>query len=143
MNPMDLLLHLDRTLDELDPPRWPEPAADATRLVRTVHALRRVPLRELGAADLRTLVSQQVALPYVVPLAVRLLVDDPLLDAYFYPGDLLLTTVNVPATVWDLLPELAKELRTVASALPESAYADLPRDAAREIARFVSWCRLG
>ncbi|MEW1887892.1 MULTISPECIES: contact-dependent growth inhibition system immunity protein [unclassified Streptomyces] len=135
---MGLLLHLDRTLDELDLPRWPEPAADATRLVRTVHALRRVPLRDLGAADLRTLVSQQVALPYVVPLAVRLLVDDPLLDAYFYPGDLLLATVNVPPPVWTLLPDLAAQLRAALSALPEAALADLPRGAADEIARFVA-----
>ncbi|MEV4451282.1 MULTISPECIES: contact-dependent growth inhibition system immunity protein [Streptomyces] len=57
---MDRLLHLNRTLDELDPPRWVPPAADATHLVRTVHELRRVPLGELGAADLRTLLSQAV-----------------------------------------------------------------------------------
>ncbi|MFB8089461.1 contact-dependent growth inhibition system immunity protein [Streptomyces sp. NPDC055992] len=134
------LLHLDRTLDELDPPRWPDPPADATHLVRKVHALRRVPLRELRPADLRTLVSQQVALPYVVPLAVRLLVDDPLLDAYFYPGDLLLATVNVPPAVWAPLQELAEELRAAVTALLGPAYEDLPRDAAVEIARFVSWC---
>lgn len=138
MNAMNPLLHLDRTLDELDPPRWPDPPADATRLVRTVHALRRVPLRELRAADLRTLVSQGVALPYVVPLAVRLLVEEPLLDASFYEGDLLLATVNVPATVWTLLPELAEELRAVVSALPKSAHADLPRGAAGEIGRFIA-----
>ncbi|MFD0163599.1 contact-dependent growth inhibition system immunity protein [Streptomyces decoyicus] len=74
MNLMVHLLHLDRTLDELNPPHWAPPAADATQLVRTVHELRRVPLRELGPADLRTLLSQQVALPYVLPLAVRLLI---------------------------------------------------------------------
>ncbi|MCX4449486.1 contact-dependent growth inhibition system immunity protein [Streptomyces sp. NBC_01789] len=135
---MDLLLHLDRTLDELDPPRWGDPPADATHLVRKVHALRRVPLRELRPADLRTLVSQQVALPYVVPLAVRLLAEEPLIDAYFYEGDLLLATVNVPATVWTLLPQLGEELRAVVSALPESAHADLPRGAAREIDRFIA-----
>ncbi|TRV82106.1 hypothetical protein FKN01_02235 [Streptomyces sp. 130] len=135
---MGLLLHLDRTLDELDPPRWPDPPSDTTHLVRTVHALRRVPLRELRPADLRTLVSQQVALPYVVPLAVRLLLEEPLLDACFYEGDLLLATVNAPATVWDLLPELAEQLRAVASALPESAYTDLPSGAAEEIGRFVA-----
>ncbi|WP_328899893.1 contact-dependent growth inhibition system immunity protein [Streptomyces sp. NBC_00441] len=135
---MGPLLHLDRTLDELDPPRWPDPPSATTRLVRTVHALRRVPLRDLRPADLRTLVSQHMALPYVVPLAVRLLVEEPLLDAYYYEGDLLLATVNVPATVWTLLPELAEELRAVVSALPESAYADLPRGAAKEIDRFVT-----
>ncbi|TJZ56799.1 hypothetical protein FCH28_04535 [Streptomyces piniterrae] len=130
--------HLDRTLDDLDPPRWPTRAADATQLVRKVHGLRRVPLSELGPADLRTLISQQVALPYVLPLAVALLLEEPLLDAYFYEGDLLLATVDTPASAWALLPDLRARLRTVITALPETAVADLPRGAAEELARFVA-----
>ncbi|WP_333774640.1 contact-dependent growth inhibition system immunity protein [Streptomyces sp. IBSBF 3136] len=133
---MDHLLHLDRTLDELDPPRWAPPAADATRLVRTVHELRRVPLGALGAADLRTLVAQRVALPFVLPLAVRLLIEEPLLDAWFYEGDLLLTAVNAPASAWALLPEHAARLRAVITRLPAAEVADLPRGAAEELARF-------
>ncbi|MET9621918.1 contact-dependent growth inhibition system immunity protein [Streptomyces sp. NPDC006464] len=135
---MDHLLHLDRTLDELDPPRWPSPGSDATRLVRKVHELRRVPLGELGPADLRTLISQQVALSYALPLAVRLLLEEPLLDAYFYEGDLLLAAVNVPASAWALFPDLGTQLRTVIMALPETAVAGLPRGAAEELARFVA-----
>ncbi|WP_317441989.1 contact-dependent growth inhibition system immunity protein [Streptomyces collinus] len=136
MDPVDHLLHLGRTLDELDPPRWPPPPADATRLVRTVHELRRVPLGAMGAADLRTLVTQQVALPYVLPLAVRLLIEEPLLDAYFYEGDLLLATVNAPPSAWTPLPELAARLRAVITRLPETEVAALPRGAAEELARF-------
>lgn len=135
---MDHLLHLDRTLDELDPPRWTPPAADATHLVRKVHALRRVPLGALGPADLRTLISQQVALPYILPLAVRLLLEEPLLDAYFYEGDLLLAAVNAPASSWALLPDLGARLRAVITTLPEAAVADLPHGAAKELGRFVA-----
>ncbi|MFE7626600.1 contact-dependent growth inhibition system immunity protein [Streptomyces sp. NPDC057509] len=135
---MGPLLHLDRTLDDLDPPRRPAPPSATTHLARKVRALRRVPLGELRPADLCTLVSQQVALPYVVPLAVRLLLDEPLIDAYFYEGDLLLATVSVPATVWALLPDLADQLRAVVSALPGSACAGLPRGAEDEITRFLA-----
>ncbi|MEU4999278.1 contact-dependent growth inhibition system immunity protein [Streptomyces sp. NPDC021622] len=46
---------------------------DATSLVRRVHELRRVPPGELGPADLRALVFQQVALPYVLPLSQTVL----------------------------------------------------------------------
>ncbi|MFB7026797.1 MULTISPECIES: contact-dependent growth inhibition system immunity protein [unclassified Streptomyces] len=134
---MDPLLHLDRTLDELDPPRWAPPGGDATLLVRKVHELRRVPLGALGPADLRTLVSQQVALPYVLPLAVRLLLEEPLLDAYFYEGDLLLAAVNVPPSVWSLFPDLGTRLRAAITALPETAVAYLPHGAAEELARFA------
>ncbi|MET8451106.1 contact-dependent growth inhibition system immunity protein [Streptomyces sp. NPDC005209] len=135
---MDHLLHLDRTLDELDPPRWPPADADATQLIRKVHGLRHVPLGQLGPADLRVLVSQQVALPYVLPLAVRLLLDEPLLEAYFYEGDLLLAAVGAPASAWALLPELGARLRSSIVALPEAVVADLPRGAAEELARFVA-----
>nr|WSW49376.1 contact-dependent growth inhibition system immunity protein [Streptomyces sp. NBC_01001] len=135
---MDHLLHLGRPLDELDPPRWAPPASDATHLVRKVHELRRIPLGELGPADLRTLISQQVALPYVLPPAVRLLLEEPLLDAYFYEGDLLLATVNVPDSAWSLLPDLAAQLSAVIEALPEAVLAGLPRGAAEELTRFVA-----
>ncbi|WP_405977692.1 contact-dependent growth inhibition system immunity protein [Streptomyces sp. NBC_00158] len=135
---MSRLLHLDRTLDELDPPRWAAPTGDATHLVRKVHALRRVPLGQLQPADLRTLISQRVGLPYALPLAVRLLLDEPLLDAYFYEGDLLLAVVDAPASAWATLPELAAQLRDVVSALPEAAVGDLPRGAAADLARFAA-----
>lgn len=135
---MDYLLHYSRTLDELDPPRWDPPAADATRLVRKVHELRRVPVGELGPADLRTLIPQQVALPYVLPLAVSLLLENPLLDAYFYEGDLLLAAVQAPASVWALIPDLEAQLRNVITTLSESAVADLPRGGAEQLAAFVS-----
>ncbi|MFF0072701.1 contact-dependent growth inhibition system immunity protein [Streptomyces sp. NPDC005494] len=134
---MDHLLHLDRTLDELDPPRWDPPSADATHLVRTVHALRRVRLGELGPADLRMLVAQRVALPHVLPLAVRLLLEEPLLDSCFYEGDLLLTVLGSPASAWLPLPDLSAQLRAAITTLPEAAVADLPRGAAEELARFT------
>ncbi|MGW1465490.1 contact-dependent growth inhibition system immunity protein [Streptomyces sp. NPDC002308] len=133
---MDRLLHLDRTLDELDPPRWGPPAADATPLVRRVHGLRHLRLGELGPAELRTLVQQQVALAHTLPLAVRLLLDEPLLDACFYEGDLLLCAVGAPAAAWALLPDLHAELRAVVAALPKAAVACLPRGGAEELARF-------
>ncbi|MGW7056607.1 contact-dependent growth inhibition system immunity protein [Streptomyces sp. NPDC054887] len=135
---MDRLLHLDRTLDELDSPRWAPPGSDATPLVRKVHELRQVPLGKLEPADLRTLISQQVALSYVLPLTVRVLLDEPMLDAYFYEGDLLLAAVNLPASAWALFPDLATQLRTVITTLPKAAVASLPRGATEELVRFVA-----
>ncbi|MFH8573203.1 contact-dependent growth inhibition system immunity protein [Streptomyces sp. NPDC017993] len=135
---MDRLLHLDRTLDELDPPRWTAPAVDATHLVHKVHELRSLALSELRPADLRVLITQRVALPHVLPLAVRLLLQDPLLDAHFYEGDLLLAAVAAPAPAWAVCPDLAARLRAVIASLPEASVADLPRGAAEELTRFVA-----
>ncbi|MFD9540783.1 contact-dependent growth inhibition system immunity protein [Streptomyces sp. NPDC060022] len=106
--------------------------------MRKVHGLRHVRLGEIGPADLRILISQQVALPYVLPLAVRLLLEEPLLDASFYEGDLLLAALRAPAPAWALLPDLNARLRAVIDALPETAIADLPPGGAEELARFVA-----
>ncbi|WP_405669529.1 contact-dependent growth inhibition system immunity protein [Streptomyces sp. NBC_00055] len=135
---MEHLLHLDRTLDELDPPRWSAPDADATPLIRRVHELRCTPLSELRPTDLRMLVAQQVALPHVLPLAVYLLLEEPLLDATFYEGDLLLAAVKAPASAWAVLPDLAARLRAVITTLPQAAVADLPRGGAEKLTRFVA-----
>lgn len=86
-----------------------------------VIAVSRVRLGELGPADLRILISQQVALPYVRALTVHLL-----LEASFYEGDLLLAAVNAPASAWALLPDLIDRLRAVITTLPKAALADLP-----------------
>lgn len=134
MNP---LLHLDHTLDEVDPPRWPEPDADATRLVSTVHALRRVKLGDLSPGDLRMLVAQRVALHCTLPLAALLLLEEPLLDATFYPGDLLLTAAGVPDSAWALLPDLRERLSSVITGLPDADLAELPRGSTGELARFT------
>lgn len=69
---------------------------------------------------------------------MRLLLEEPLLDAYFYAGDLLLATANAPAVAWSLLPDLAARLRAVITALPEEVVAGLPGRAAEELARFVA-----
>ncbi|WP_299538217.1 contact-dependent growth inhibition system immunity protein [uncultured Streptomyces sp.] len=137
---MDRLLHPDRSLDELDTPRWDPPGDGATTLVRRVHALRQVPLRELGPGDLRMLVSQAVALPFVLPLAVRLLVEDPLLDATFYAGDLLLATTRLPASAWEAVPELAAGLREAIARLPDQRVADagLPRGSRETLDGFLA-----
>ncbi|MYS07423.1 hypothetical protein GTW71_13490 [Streptomyces sp. SID6041] len=135
---MDRLLHLDRTLDQLDPPAWAPPGVHTTALVRTVHELRQVPLRALGPADLRTLVTQQVALPHVLPLTVGLLLDEPMLDAYFYEGDLLLAAVDAPASAWSLFPDLRVRLCDVIKSLPDSAVSGLPRGSVESLARFVA-----
>ncbi|WP_328764976.1 MULTISPECIES: contact-dependent growth inhibition system immunity protein [unclassified Streptomyces] len=132
---MARLLHLDRTLDELDTPAWPPTPPDASRLVAKVHALRRKRLDELTPADLNTLVGQDVALPYVLPLAVALLLREPLLDAYYYPGDLLLNVVTRPQAAWTPLPDQAGALAAVLPCLPTE---ELPRGAAVGLARFVA-----
>src|SRR5215472_7765354 len=90
-----------RTLDELDPPAWDDAAPGDTGLIKTCHALRRKPLDEFTPADLRVMIGQQIGLSRLVPLALDILDTHPLIDAEYYPGDLLSSVLKVDAAYWE------------------------------------------
>lgn len=129
------------TLDDLDPPRWPDPPSDATRLVRRVHAARRQPLADLTPEDLRLLVSQRVALAHVLPIAVRVLTENPLISGDYYDGDLLLAVVGVPDNGWNGLSVTVHWFAVAIAGLPDAANADLPKGSTEVLARFVATYR--
>nr|WP_308129066.1 contact-dependent growth inhibition system immunity protein [Actinoplanes polyasparticus] len=91
---------MDRTIEDIEGVRELEPGPDATPLVRRCLALRRKPLSEFRVEDLRILLGQRIAVPVLLPMAVAVLVDDPLAEGDFYAGDLLNTVVQLPDTAW-------------------------------------------
>ncbi|MFJ8637107.1 contact-dependent growth inhibition system immunity protein [Streptomyces sp. NPDC093568] len=109
----------DRSLEELERDRWPTPSSDVTRLVATVHALRRKPVGELTVEDLRLLVRQDVGLAYVLPVALEVLRDDPMAEGDMYEGDLLAAVPTRNPEVWSGSPELGRELRLIVSELSD------------------------
>jgi hypothetical protein len=106
-------------LEQVEDDRWGDPPAEATYLVSTVHVLRRKPLGELNAEDLRIMIGQQVGLPVLVPLAVERLRRDPLEAGDFYRGDLLASVLRVDPSFWDQHPVLHDDVRAVISELDE------------------------
>ncbi|MFI5716477.1 contact-dependent growth inhibition system immunity protein [Nocardia sp. NPDC051750] len=78
-----------RSLTQIEGEAWPAPGPDATRLVKTVHELRDVPLPDLTVEDLRILISQRVGTDALTPVVLDVLDTDPLAGGDFYPGDLL------------------------------------------------------
>jgi len=90
---------LEKTLEELDGQDWGEPNFDSY-VVTNCHRLRRVPLKDFTAEDLRLMIGQQISLEYLVPLALDRLAENPLTEANFYPGDLLNSVVQIPLDFW-------------------------------------------
>lgn len=93
-----------QSLEQLEGDRWPDPGPEATRLMRDVHSARTVPLGTLDPSQLRVLVRQQVGLAHVVPVALDALANDPLLEADYYPGDLLAALLDLTAEYWSAHP---------------------------------------
>jgi len=105
-------IHDDPSVQDLDGEDWgdpddpfdwgdPEnPDTSPSGLIRQVRHARRIPLSRLTPADLRLLIAQEVGVEYLVPLALPLLEEDPELEAYYFPTDLLLAVWSVPDTYW-------------------------------------------
>ena len=97
---MDSHAMRDQSLEEIDGRPWGDPPADATRLVATVHRLRRVPIGRLDVEGLRLLIGQHESLDALVPLALERLESNPLAEGDYYPGDLLAAVLGVSGAHW-------------------------------------------
>ena len=128
---------LDYTLEELDGERWGEPNFNS-HVVTTCHAARRKPLRTLTPEELRLVIGQGIGLPWLVPLALNLLLEQPFRCVSLYPGDLLASVVRVPAPYWAEHPaEKAQLLNDILPrALRDGEMVDFPKEAAAAVRAF-------
>ncbi len=95
-----------KNLDELEGDAWETPEDGyPSLLVERCYVLRTVPVRELRPEDLRVLIGQNIGLEFLIPLALGLLEHQPLMDAEFYPGDLLGYTLSREDSFWQQHPE--------------------------------------
>ncbi len=90
------------TLIELDPCLANRPDFGSGLSDRAV-ALRLKELSDLTLGELAFCLRQSIAIPHVVPLALEVLVQQPLIEADRYPGDLLNSLLHA-STVNRLLP---------------------------------------
>lgn len=126
-------LNRDRSLEELEHDCWPAPEADTTRLIATAHALRRRPIGELTVEDMRLLIGQSIGLPYLLPLAVEVLRENPMAEGHMYEGDLLSAVLTRNPAVWTESSELAREFRAIVAELT-----DLPPGLQQKVERFLA-----
>lgn len=126
-----------RSLEEIEDDYWGAPPADATRLVNTAYALHKRPVGALDVEGLRLLISQQIGLDTLVPLALDRVERDPLAEGDFYPGDLLDALMRrVPESYWQAHEDQLARVRTAAEALdPDETFDVLYARAAEFLGR--------
>lgn len=71
------------------------------------------PLSEYEPGDIRFMIGQQTGCLYLVPLALRILSDNMLLETDYYPGDLLKAVLTIPPGFWAAHPLLLADARRV------------------------------
>ena len=102
-----------KSLQELEGKDWGEPTYDS-HLVTECHRLRRVPLRQFTAENLRIMIGQQIGLPHLIPLALEFLRDEPFTAGNFYDGDLLAAVLRADSRFWVASPMLRAEAARIA-----------------------------
>jgi hypothetical protein len=108
----------EQTLDQLEGFEW-GPATYDSYLVKTCHRLRKKPIGEFSVEDLRIMIGQKIGLMFLVPPALERLVDNPLSEGDFYPGDLLCSLLRVDSDFWLRHDRLKSRLDKVISKLVE------------------------
>ncbi|CAM4213998.1 contact-dependent growth inhibition system immunity protein [Kibdelosporangium persicum] len=92
------------SLEQLENDAWGPAPDDATGLMRTVHALRAKPIGQLTPGDVRVLLGQREGIDVLTPRALAMLQEEPLLEASYYPGDLLVAVLSLPRSYWSAEP---------------------------------------
>jgi hypothetical protein len=108
-----------KSLQELEHDECGDATYDS-HVVRACHGLRRKPLRDFTAEDLRLMIGQAVGLVYLVPMALERLEENPLAEGDFYAGDLLAAVLGIDDTYWRTNENSSERLRRIIIQLRES-----------------------
>ena len=90
---------MECSVEELENSFWGDPEYNS-HLVVSCHRLRKVPLKNLDAENLRMLIGQKIGLKYLVPLAIDFLEKDPFCSGDFYNGALLAVVLSIENDYW-------------------------------------------
>lgn len=125
---------LNKSLQELENSDWGEPQSDSP-LENKCLQLRRVPLIEFEGSDLLRMISQDIGIEYLIPIAIELLRVDPLADRDVYPGSLLGALLEASYKYWDKNPNLREEIEKMYNKIliNEKNDEDITKDVVREL----------
>ena len=115
------------TIQQLEGEDWGDPRPGSTSLIRRCTELRRKPLAEFTVEDLRIMLGQRIGVPILLPIALDVLVENPLAEGDFYPGDLLWAVLRLPVSGWAALPGERSRLSAAVAGV-DVQDVDLPRD---------------
>lgn len=103
---------MNKSLEQLEKDYWAEPSFQS-HVVKRCHQLRKKILSELDVEDLRLMISQNIGLKYLVPLAIQKLDDNILAEGDYYEGDLLNAVLNVKIDYRDVNRHIFQALKSI------------------------------
>lgn len=109
----------EKSLESLEKNIWPSLASDeGSYLIKTCHSLRKKPLKNFNTEDLRIMISQEIGLYYLIPLAIETLTKNLFAEGDMFKGDLLKNVLEINPefwrenkSLWSQINDLIKEHR--------------------------------
>ena len=89
-----------KTLENLEQDYRAKPAYGSP-LVTRCQELRTIPLDQFTTEDLRIMISQEIGLEYLLPLAIEVLTIDLFAEGDFFEGDLLKSIFTIQTDFWN------------------------------------------
>ena len=93
------MMDINKSIEELENDYWDEPTFNSYVII-TCHKARQKPLKFLSNEEIRCLIGQKIGLRFILPIAVDILKNEPLIDITYFEGDLLLTLLRLDIKDW-------------------------------------------
>jgi len=90
----------NKTIKQLDKNDWTRPQEYNTNFIRRCYDYVEIPIYQLNIEQLRTLISQEIGVEFLIPTIIQNLKNNILAEGDFYPDDLLELTLNLKKEVW-------------------------------------------
>ena len=103
-----------------------EASQSTTSMIERCIRLADVPICKLSIDDLRLLVGQRIASDLLVPIALDILRDNPLTDATYFEGDLLLAALGQTTEYWRSNPKAKDRLWAILDNIKPDELASIP-----------------
>lgn len=97
---------LEKSINDLDGKCMSEKSEFNSFTVDRTFELMDKRIRLLQPEDIRLLIGQNIGLKYLVPIAIEILTNNPLIDAEYFEGDLLLRLLSIDENFWKNYPDL-------------------------------------
>ena len=94
------MMDINKSIEELENDYWGEPTFDSY-IITTCHKARQKPIKSLSNEEIRCLIGQKIGLRFLLPIAVNILKNEPLIDITYFEGDLLLTLLRLDTSDWE------------------------------------------
>lgn len=95
------------------------PILPESPMVKKVFNLYEKPLSSFSVEDLRLMIGQEVALEFLMPIAIELLEENPFVSGDYFYGDLLQSVLSVKRSFWQNNIDLYWQVAEIVTALPQ------------------------